>query len=79
MWRRRWPWLGSVAVVCVLLIGSSLHYFVAHATPHSALVSQHEPFTGVIESVPFVGGRLIVSEILQGGYNGWYLTKTIWG
>lgn len=79
MLRRRWPWFGSVAAALVLA-AYGVHRFAAHATPLSALDARHEPVTGVVESLPFEQGRLIVSEIPQGnGFNGWYLTRNFWG
>ena len=47
-----------------------------------ALAAAHDPIPGVVESAPFAQGRLIVSEVpvgQGGGFDGWYLTRTLWG
>lgn len=81
--RRTWALAGGAAVV-LILAGYVGHRFVTHTTPTRALAVAHEPVTGVVESVPFNRGLLMVSEIPHegpgaSGFNGWYLTRNFWG
>ena len=79
-WRRILGWAGAAAVLAVG--GVVAHRFSTHATPARALAAAHEPIAGVMESLSFQHGRLIVTEVpigQGGGFNGWYLTRTIWG
>lgn len=56
--------------------------FRAHATPMRALVAAYDPIPGVVESVPFARAVSSLSEVpvgQGGGFDGWYLTRTLWG
>ncbi len=80
---RRRRMLGWASAAAVLVVGGvAMHRFSAHATPMRALAAAHDPISGIVESVAFAQGRLIVSEVpvgQGGGFNGWYLTRTLWG
>lgn len=79
--RRVWGLTGVVAAV-VVLAGYASHRIATHVTPARALRAAHEPFAGVVESIPFEHGRLLVTEAPQGqgeAFDGWWLTRDLWG
>ncbi|NMP24635.1 hypothetical protein [Sulfobacillus harzensis] len=77
-WRRILGWASAAAVLGVG--GVVAHRFYTHATPERALAAEHTPSTGVVQSVPFAQGRLVISETPHGhGFYGWYLTRNFWG
>ena len=63
-WRRMLGWASAAGVLVVG--GVVAHRFSDHATPMRALAAAHDPIPGVVESVPFAQGRLIVSEVPVG-------------
>ncbi len=78
-WRGLWVWSSIAAII----LGAGVvvaHRFYAHATPERALAAQQFPLTGIVRSIPFAQGELVISKMGQnGGFNGWYLTQNLWG
>ncbi|WP_139061580.1 hypothetical protein [Sulfobacillus thermosulfidooxidans] len=68
------------ALLGLVMAGIVAHRIITHATPERALLADHAPFTGIVQSLPFAQGRLIISEQPHGnGFYGWYLTHNFWG
>ena len=78
-WRGLWGW----SVIAAIILGASIvvaHRFYAHATPERTLAAQQLPLTGIVRSIPFAQGELVISKIRQDDdFNGWYLTQNVWG